>query len=107
MQKLSSNIGLKKGDVIAYTEISKISHGAGTKDQYFEDVEFKRKFEITRVNPKTYTCKYIEGAYKGSGFKWIKTDILNSNKEYFLTLRATAAGQTARPSIETEGTKWI
>ncbi|OQB14300.1 MAG: hypothetical protein BWY15_01155 [Firmicutes bacterium ADurb.Bin193] len=84
MGKLTSNMGLKKGDIIAYTEISKISHGAGTKEQYFEDVEFNHKFEITRVNPKTYTCKYIEGAYKGSGFGWVKTDNLNSNKDYFL-----------------------
>lgn len=84
MTKLIGNVGLKKGDVITYTEIDQISHGAGTPNQYFEDVEFTHKFEITRVNPKTYTCKYTEGAYKGSGFGWIKTDNLIGKNDYYL-----------------------
>jgi hypothetical protein len=39
MTKLLNNMGLKRGDVISYTEVSKISHGAGTPNQYFEDVK--------------------------------------------------------------------
>lgn len=84
MTKLTNNNGLKKGDIVTYTEIRPISHGAGTPDHYFEDVAFTHKFVVTRVNPKTVTCQYIEGAYKGSGFKWIKTDKLGEKKNYFL-----------------------
>lgn len=65
-------------------EVCPISQGAGTRNQQFIDTTFEHKFEITRVNPKTYTCKYIEGAYKGSGFGWIKADNIAGKKEYYL-----------------------
>jgi hypothetical protein len=84
MKRLLSNLALNKGDVITSVEVSKISHGAGTPNQYFEDVTFRHKFEILRVNPKTYTCKYTEGAYAGTGFKWIKTPRIESAKKYYI-----------------------
>ena len=48
--------------------------------------EFIHKFEIVRNNPKTFGCKYIEGAHTGSGFNWIKGYDLTQakNREYYI-----------------------
>ena len=67
MKKLTEVNGLKKGDVVLMKEVRPIS-----KYGELVDVEFEHKFEIVRDNKKTYSCIYIEGAFKGIGFKWIK-----------------------------------
>jgi len=83
MKELTGNIGLKKGDIITMIEVCPISQGAGTPNLKFIDTTFEHKFLIKRINAKTYTCLYIEGAYKGSGFGWIKTDKLGSKEKYY------------------------
>ena len=74
MKRLERVEGLRKGDVITVIE------------QHPMWGEFVHKFEIVRNNPKTYGCKYIEGAHKGSGFNWIKDYDLTQikNREFFI-----------------------
>ena len=84
MTPLTTNEGLNKGSIITQIEVSPISQGAGTPQHRFIDTEFVSKFEITHVNPKTYTCKYIEGYLKGSGFKWPRPQELNGKAKYFI-----------------------
>ena len=83
MKKLAKVENLKKGDIITLVEVSPIwdpENGA------CEDTTFTHKFKITRENKKTYSCEYVEGAFKGMGFKWIKGYDLTTakNKEYFI-----------------------
>ena len=74
MKKLEKVENFKKGDII--TEI----------EQHPMWGEFIHKFEIVRINSKTYGCKYVEGALKGSGFNWIKGGDLtkSKNREYYI-----------------------
>jgi hypothetical protein len=74
MTKVEKVEGFRKGDVITVIE------------QHPMWGEFVHKFEIVRNNPKTYGCRYIEGAHKGSGFNWVKGyDLTQSkNREYFI-----------------------
>jgi hypothetical protein len=74
MKRLERVEGFRKGDVITVIE------------QHPMWGEFVHKFEIVRNNPKTYGCKYIEGAHKGSGFNWIKEYDLTQikNREFFI-----------------------
>jgi hypothetical protein len=82
MTKITNNHGLKKGDVVTVKEIAPIYN---RETESLVETEFVHRFVIDRVNAKTYTCTYIEGAYKNSGFKWIKNDsIENSKKEYMM-----------------------
>lgn len=78
MKKLNKVEGFKKGDIITVIEKRLMWDGKAET--------FTHKFEIIRNNPKTYGCKYIEGAYKNSGFNWIKGHDLTKNamKEYFI-----------------------
>lgn len=83
MEKLTKVENLNKGDIITMIEKSPMYD---VETDTFETVTFTHKFEIIRNNPKTYGCKYIEGAYKNSGFNWIKGYDLtnNANREYFI-----------------------
>ena len=74
MTRIEKVENFKKGDVITVIE------------QHPMWGEFVHKFEIVRNNPKTYGCKYIEGAHTGSGFNWIKgVDLtLSKNREYYI-----------------------
>ena len=74
MKRVKKVENFKKGDVITVIEQNTMWG------------EFIHKFEIVRNNPKTYGCKYIEGAHAGSGFNWIKGyDLTQSkNKEYYI-----------------------
>lgn len=83
MTKLTKVEGFKKGDIITMIETRPMWN---KETESFEDVTFTHKFEIIRNNPKTYGCKYIEGAYKNSGFNWIKGHDLtkNTKQEYFI-----------------------
>ena len=74
--------GLNKGDIVTFKELSPFYDCATDS---FENVEYNHKFKITRNNKKTYSCEYIEGAFKGIGFKWIKGyDLASlSNKEFY------------------------
>lgn len=73
MTKIEKVEGFKKGDVITVVQ------------QHTMWGTFIHKFEIVRNNKKTYGCKYIEGAFKGSGFNWIKDYDLTQikNAEYY------------------------
>ena len=83
MKKLTKVENLKKGDIITMIEVHPVWK---SETDTFEDVTFHHKFEIIRNNPKTYGCRYIEGAYKNSGFNWIKGHYLtqNTKQEYFI-----------------------
>jgi len=83
MEQIISNMYLQKGDII-----TTIEHGTmwEPKTETYPKQDWELKFEITKVNKNTYTCKYIEGYLKWSGFKWIKdTDLskYNDKHEYF------------------------
>lgn len=82
MKKLITVENLNKGDIITMIETKPMWN---SETETFEDVTFTHKFEIIRNNPKTYGCKYIEGAFKNSGFNWIKGyDLTKDSKEYYL-----------------------
>lgn len=83
MKKLTKVENLKKGDIITMIEVKTYWN---PKTEAPEQTTFHHKFEIVRNNPKTYGCKYIEGAYKNSGFNWIKGHDLTKNikQEYFI-----------------------
>ena len=83
MKELTTVGNLCKGDIITMVEV-KPAYNA--EIGACEDVKFVHKFEIVRNNIKTYGCKYIEGAYKNSGFNWIKGYDLtqNTKKKYFI-----------------------
>ena len=83
MRKLTKVENFNKGDIITVIEKSPMWN---SETDTFEEVTFVHKFEIIRNNPKTYGCKYIEGAYKNSGFNWIKGYDLTTNpkREYFI-----------------------
>jgi len=83
MERIIDNTELQKGDII-----TTIEHGSmwDAETGTYPKQDWMLKFEITRVNKNTYTCKYIEGYLEGSGFKWIKdTDLTKYNEkhEYF------------------------
>lgn len=83
MKELTIVENLCKGDIVTMVEARPFWNAEiGT----YEDVTFINKFEIVRNNPKTYGCKYIEGAYKNSGFNWVKGYDLTRNmkKKYFI-----------------------
>lgn len=82
MKKLTVVENLSRGDIITMIETRPVWN---SETETFEDVTSIHKFEIIRNNPKTYGCKYIEGAFKNTGFNWIKGyDLTKSNKEYYL-----------------------
>ena len=82
MKKLTTVENLKKGYIITMIETHPVWN---SETETFENVTSTHKFEIIRNNSKTYGCKYIEGAYKNSGFNWIKGhDLTGGNKEYYL-----------------------
>lgn len=74
MKRIKNVEGFNKGDVITVVE------------QHTVWGKFVHKFEIVRNNKKTYGCKYIEGAFKGSGFNWVKGCNLMQirNAEYYI-----------------------
>ena len=83
MMKLTKVENFHEGDIITMIERQPMYD---IKTDSFKTVTFTHKFEIMRNNPKTYSCRYIEGAYKYSGFNWIKGyDLTKSeNREYFI-----------------------
>ena len=83
MKELATVENLRKGDIVTMVEVKPLWNA---EIGACEDVKFVHKFEIVRNNPKTYGCKYIEGAHKNSGFNWIKgSDLTQSTKKkYFI-----------------------
>ena len=88
MKELTKVEGFKKGDKIKMVEVAPICNNVHyengkmiIEDKEPEYHEFISVREITRVNSKTYTFKYIEGPYKGSGGKWIKNFDLTTLKD--------------------------
>lgn len=83
MKELTIVENLCKGDIVTMVEVSPVWNA---EIGACEDVTFVHKFEIVKNNPKTYGCKYIEGAYKNSGFNWVKGYDLtkNTKKKYFI-----------------------
>ena len=83
MKELTIVENLRKGDIVTMVEVKPLWNA---EIGACEDVKFVHKFEIVRNNPKTYGCKYIEGAHKNSGFNWIKgSDLMqNTKKKYFI-----------------------
>ena len=82
MRQLTDNTGLSKGDIITVIE-----HATtwDSETETYPKQDFTLKFEIIRVNKKTYTCKYVEG-YLTIGFGWTKDADLtkySEKKEYF------------------------
>lgn len=94
MKVLTTNDGLKKGDIIKEVEDAIIFNsvtvgpdGAITiEDKGPEHYKCINAFKITRVNSKTYSCEYIDGPYKNMGFKWHKGHKMpaSEKKAYFL-----------------------
>ena len=83
MKQLTKVENLEKGDIVTMFETSPVWN---IEKDTFENVTFIHKFEIIRNNHRTDGCKYIEGAYKNSGFNWIKGYDLtaNSKRTYFI-----------------------
>ena len=83
MKELTIVENLRKGDIVTMVEVKPLWNA---EIGACEDVKFVHKFEIVRNNPKTYGCKYIEGAHKNSGFNWINGGDLtqNAKKKYFI-----------------------
>ena len=82
MKQLTNNSGLSKGDIIKVIEHAIM---LDSETQTYPMHDFTLRFEIIRVNKKTYTCQYIEGCHTG-GFGWTKdTDLTqySDKKEYF------------------------
>ena len=78
MKRMTNNHNLSKGDVITVYD----NHTMYDSVKGFYKTLFVSKFEITRVNPKTYTCQYVDGFNKG-GFGWIKTDEIKNTPDYY------------------------
>ena len=83
MKRITDNTGFKKGDII-----TKIEYGCmwDPATQTYPQQDWTLKFEIVRVNKKTYGCKYVEGYMNGSGFNWTKNSEIqqsNVNHEYY------------------------
>ena len=93
MKELTSTIGLKKGDKIKQVEDAIICNNVSfvngemvidhnKEPEHYESVNI---FVVKRVNAKTYSCEYIEGAYKNMVFKLYKNhELTNSKKKYYL-----------------------
>ena len=83
MKELTIVENLCKGDIVTMVEVKPVWN---SEIGSCEDVTFTHKFEVVRNNPKTYGCKYIEGAHKNSGFNWVKGYDLtqNTKKKYFI-----------------------
>ena len=74
MKKFVKVDNLSKGDVVTVVEQTTLWG------------EFVHKFVVVRDNPKTYSCRYIEGAHKGMEFGWIKGYDLTQlkNREFYI-----------------------
>jgi len=82
MIKLSNVNEVQKGNKVFVREITPMWDSE--KKEYYNHC-FEYVFEVIKNNPNTLGCKYVNGPYKGSSFKWIKGyALLNGKKEYFL-----------------------
>ena len=82
LTQLKSWDGLKKNDLILEVHDSCVSQGAGTSEQKWVPITTVRVTQITRLNPKTYGFKLIEGYDRHSlTGKYIKGYVFNEGQQ--------------------------